>query len=138
MFAERKKIILADDDPIILKLARNTLMSRYDVFTVPSAGKLFSLLEKTLPDLILLDVLMPERNGYDIIKALKSDERTADIPVIFLTSQNDMSSELEGLSLGAVDYIGKPFSPQLLMKRVDIHMLISEQKHELENRNLRA
>ena len=131
----RKKVILVDDNPINLKLARNTLMSKYDVFTVPSAEKLFQLLDKTLPDIILLDVLMPEMTGYEAIKILKDSPRTADIPVIFLTSKSDTSSELEGFILGAVDYVSKPFSPQLLLKRVDVHVLVESQKKELEHIN---
>jgi len=134
----RKKVILVDDNPINLKLARNTLMGKYDVFTVPSAEKLFELLEKTLADIILLDVMMPEMSGYDAIKVLKSNPRTADIPVIFLTSKSDANSELEGFIHGAVDYVAKPFSPQLLLKRVDVHVLVESQKKELEhiNKNL--
>jgi putative two-component system response regulator len=83
---ERKKIVLVDDNPVNLKMARNILMVTYDVFTVPSAEKLFRFLEQTLPDLILLDVLMPGTNGYEAIGTLKSTPRTAGIPVIFLTS----------------------------------------------------
>jgi len=131
----RKRVILVDDNPINLKLARNTLMGKYDVFTVPSAEKLFELLEKTLADIILLDVMMPEMSGYDAIKVLKSNPRTADIPVIFLTSKSDTNSELEGFIHGAVDYVSKPFSPQLLLKRVDVHVLVESQKKELEHIN---
>jgi len=135
----RKKVILVDDNPINLKLARNTLMGKYDVFTVPSAGKLFELLEKTMVDIILLDVLMPEMSGYDAIKVLKNNPKTADIPVIFLTSKSDTNSELEGFVQGAVDFVSKPFSPQLLLKRVDVHVLVDSQKKELEhiNQNLK-
>jgi putative two-component system response regulator len=132
---ERKKIVLVDDNPVNLKLARNTLMEQYEVFTVPSAEKLFQLLERTFPDLILLDVIMPEINGYEAIETLKGNPRTADIPVIFLTSKTDTVSELEGFSLGAVDYISKPFSPQLLLKRVEVHLLLESQKSELKNLN---
>ena len=135
MQLERKKVILVDDNPINLKLARNTLMDKYDVFTVPSAEKLFQLLEKALPDIILLDVMMPEMSGYDAIKILKGDPRTAEIPVIFLTSKSDINSELEGFIQGAVDYVSKPFSPQLLLKRVDVHMLVESQKKELRHIN---
>jgi putative two-component system response regulator len=110
-------------------------MGKYDVFTVPSAEKLFQLLEKTLPDIVLLDVLMPGISGYDAIKVLKSNPRTADIPVIFLTSKNDTNSELEGFIQGAVDYVSKPFSPQLLLKRVDVHVLVESQKKELKHIN---
>ena len=135
MLQDRKKVILVDDNPINLKLARNTLMGKYDVFTVPSAEKLFQLLEKTMPDIVLLDVMMPGISGYDAIKVLKSNPRTADIPVIFLTSKNDTSSELEGFIQGAVDYVSKPFSPQLLLKRVDVHVLVESQKKELKHIN---
>jgi putative two-component system response regulator len=131
----RKKVILVDDNPINLKLARNTLMGKYDVFTVPSAEKLFELLEKTFADIILLDVMMPEMSGYDAIKILKNNPKTADIPVIFLTSKSDTSSELEGFIQGAVDYVSKPFSPQLLLKRVDVHVLVESQKKELAHMN---
>jgi putative two-component system response regulator len=126
------KIILVDDSPIILKLARNALMSRYDVFTVPSAGKLFQFLERTIPDLILLDILMPDVNGYEAIEILKKNEKTADIPVIFLTSKSDTESDMDGLALGAADYITKPFPPRLLLKRVDVHMLVETQRRELK------
>ena len=140
MAETRKKVILVDDNPINLKLARNTLMEKYDVFTVPSAGKLFELLEKTLVDIILLDIMMPEMSGYDAIKVLKNNPKTADIPVIFLTSKSDTHSELEGFVQGAVDFVSKPFSPQLLLKRVDVHVLVESQKKELEriNQNLQS
>jgi putative two-component system response regulator len=132
---DKKKIVLVDDNPVNLKLARNTLMERYNVFTVPSAQKLFQFLEQTIPDLILLDVVMPEISGYEAIGTLKNNPRTAGIPVIFLTSRTDTTSELEGFSLGAVDYISKPFSPQLLLKRVEVHLLLESQKAELKDLN---
>jgi putative two-component system response regulator len=132
---EKKKIVLVDDNPANLKLARNTLMERYNVFIVPSAKKLFLFLEQTLPDLILLDMVMPEINGHEAIEILKGNPRTADIPVIFLTAKTDAISELEGFSLGAVDYISKPFSPQMLLKRVEVHLLLESQRAELKNLN---
>ncbi|MDR1893892.1 MAG: response regulator [Spirochaetales bacterium] len=135
MQGDGKKIVLVDDNPVNLKLARNTLMEKYSVFTVPSAEKLFQLLEQTIPDLILLDVLMPEVSGYEAIGRLKKNPRTAGIPVIFLTSKADTVSELEGFTLGAVDYISKPFSPPLLLKRVEVHLQLETQKAELKNLN---
>ncbi|MDR0198074.1 MAG: response regulator [Oscillospiraceae bacterium] len=129
----RKKIIFVDDQISNLMIGRNVLATVYDVFTVPSAEKLFKLLEKVEPDLILLDVEMPDMNGYETIKELKSDHATEHIPVVFLTARNDTGSELEGLSLGAIDYISKPFSPPLLLKRIEVHMLVEEQKKQLEN-----
>ena len=135
MHHERKKVILVDDNPINLKLARNTLMGKYDVFTVPNAEKLFALLKQIDPDIILLDVMMPGMSGYETIKILKNEPKTADIPVVFLTSKSDTSSELEGFIQGAVDYVSKPFSPQLLLKRVDVHVLVETQKKELKYMN---
>lgn len=129
----RKKIILADDKITNLTVGRNALAEKYDVFTVPSGEKLLLLLQKITPDMILLDIEMPEMSGYEVIKIIKSNPETAHIPVIFLTAKIDAGSELEGLSLGAVDYICKPFSPPLLLKRIEVHLLVEEQKKDLQN-----
>ncbi|GHU32356.1 response regulator [Betaproteobacteria bacterium] len=129
------KILLVDDNPVNLKLARNILMSQYEVFTVPGAEKMMEFLDKALPDLILLDVMMPKIDGYEAIKWIKSKPKTADIPVIFLTSKSNAESELKGLSLGAVDYILKPFSPPLLLKRIEVHMKMDYQTKLLKNWN---
>jgi putative two-component system response regulator len=100
-----------------------------------SCSKFLKLLEKNIPDLILLDVEMPEMNGYEAIKIIKGKKETEHIPVIFLTARNDVEGELEGLSLGAVDYITKPFRPPLLIKRIEAHLLVETQKKELINFN---
>jgi putative two-component system response regulator len=129
----RKKIMLVDDNITNLTIGRNILLNQYDVFTLQSGEKLFKMLEKVFPDLILLDVEMPEMNGYEVIKRLKGGEKTRPIPVVFLTAKNDSGSELEGLNLGAVDYISKPFSPSLLIKRIELHLLVEDQKRELRD-----
>jgi putative two-component system response regulator len=118
-----------------LTAGKNMLMDKYAVFPIPSGEKLFMLLEKITPALILLDIEMPEMNGYEVIKKLKANEKTADVPVIFLTSKSDPGSELEGLSMGAIDYISKPFSPPLLEKRIENHLLMAEQKKKLREYN---
>ena len=127
------KIIIVDDDITNLTVGKNALFDKYDVFTVPSGFKLFQLLERVTPDLILLDIEMPGMNGYEIIKVLKKKEKTTDIPVIFLTTIIDPISEVKGLSLGAIDYITKPFSKELLLKRIELHLLVGAQKKELIN-----
>ncbi|MCD8140504.1 MAG: response regulator, partial [Planctomycetaceae bacterium] len=119
-----KTIMMVDDSTSNLMIGRDTLGGLYNVFILPSGEKLFALLERVLPDLILLDVDMPGMNGYDVIRRLKGDPRTVGIPVIFLTGKDDLVSELEGLTLGAVDYITKPFSPPILLKRVENHLLL--------------
>ena len=118
MAGDRKKIIAVDDNPENLLALKNSLKESYMVFPNPSAQNMFDLLEHVKPDLILLDVEMPGMNGYEAIKKLKSDEKFRDIPVIFLTGMNDEQSEKEGLQLGAVDYIHKPFVTQVLLERI--------------------
>jgi putative two-component system response regulator len=127
----RSKIILVDDNMSNLTQGRNMLKTFYEVYPAPSAAKLFEILENVLPDLILLDIEMPEVNGYEAIKKLKADARFVDIPVIFLTSLDDDSSELEGLDLGATDYVSKPFAAPLLLKRIANQLLIVRQRNDL-------
>ena len=127
----RSKVVIVDDNKANLTMGRNMLKIFHEVFPALSAVKLFEILDNILPDLILLDIEMPEMNGYETIKKLKADPRFVDIPVIFLTSRNDESSELEGLELGAADYVSKPFSAPLLLKRIANQLLIARQKREL-------
>jgi putative two-component system response regulator len=129
----RAMVMIVDDNITNLKIAKNTLADIYDVFTVPSAAKMFDLLERNRPALIALDIVMPEMDGYEAIKILKSNAATRDIPVIFLTGKSDPESELKGLSAGAVDYISKPFAPPLLRKRVELHLMVERQKSRLED-----
>ena len=127
----RSRIILVDDNQTNLATGRNILKTFYEVYPAPSAAKLFEITENIRPDLILLDIEMPEMDGYETINKLKTNKDLADIPVIFLTAKNDESSELEGFNLGAVDYISKPFSGPLLLKRIANQLLIVEQKNDL-------
>ena len=135
MSDSRKKIMLVDDNIINLTMGRNVLSDQYDVFTIPSGEKFFALLERITPDLILLDVEMPDMNGYTVLSRLKKMKGREEIPVIFITEKNDTDSELEGLSLGAIDYISKPFLPALLKKRIELHLLVEDQKKELQDYN---
>jgi len=135
MNTEKELIILVDDNPANLLAGINVLSKNYTVATAPSAEKLFGLLENSKPALILLDIDMPGMDGYETIKKLKAQELTKDIPVIFLTGKTESGDELEGLSLGAIDYITKPFQPPLLLKRIEVHLLVGRQTVELKNFN---
>jgi two-component system, sensor histidine kinase and response regulator len=135
MDAERNTIIAVDDNLENLNALKNTLKDIYRVFPVPSAFEMFNLLEHIQPDLILLDIEMPEMNGYETIKKLKSDDKYRDIPIIFLTSMSDEQSEMEGLKLGAVDYIHKPFVTPLLLQRIKTHLSLMEQQKMILDRN---
>jgi len=135
MDIERKTVFLVDDNTTNLTAGKAVLTERYKVLTLDSGERLLKILEKNIPDLILLDIEMPEINGYETIKAIKNKRETEHIPVIFLTAKSDVDNELEGLSLGAIDYITKPFSPSLLLKRIEVHLLVETQKRELRNYN---
>ena len=119
---EKKLIILVDDNPANLRIGKNVLSDKFTVATSPSAAKLFSLLENNHPELILLDIDMPEMDGYETIKILKSRPQTKDIPVIFLTGMTDSLEEEKGRSLGAVDYVLKPFDPSILIACIERHL----------------
>ncbi|MDR2584459.1 MAG: response regulator [Fibromonadaceae bacterium] len=132
MIGDRKTIYLVDDNVTNLTLGKNALAQHYKVFTMNSGAALLKFLEKNIPDLILLDVEMPEMNGYEAIKLIKSKRETKDVPVIFLTAKTDGDSELEGLSLGAIDYITKPFSQSILLKRIETHLKLASYNNNLQ------
>jgi len=127
----RHKIIMVDDNLSTLQMGWEMLKAFHEIYPAPSAAKLFEILANVLPDLILLDIEMPETDGYAAIRKLKTDPRTAGIPVIFLTSLTNETNELEGFNLGAVDYVTKPFSGPLLLKRIEHQLLIVAQRREL-------
>jgi putative two-component system response regulator len=116
------KIFIVDDSDTNLATAEEALEDHYDVMTMPSAAKMFSLLEKMKPDLILLDIEMPEMNGFDALDKLKSNADFANIPVIFLTGTVDGAIAEKGMSMGAVDIISKPFSIPVLLEKITTHM----------------
>ena len=127
----RYTIILVDDNMTSLAAGKNMLSTFHQVIPVTSAGNMFEVLEKVIPDLILLDIDMPVMNGYEAIKQLKAEPRYSDIPVIFLTALDDAHNEVEGFNLGALDYVTKPFSAALLLKRIEKELLIVQQRKEL-------
>ena len=113
-----KTIFVVDDNDVNLLAAEEALSEHYRVFTLPSASGMFELLADIKPDLILLDILMPEMNGFEALKLLKADKLYADIPVIFLTGKNEAATKAQGLELGAVDFILKPFSGPVLLDHI--------------------
>jgi len=111
---------------------RNLLKPYYEVYPAPTAIKLFTVLGNLIPDLVLLDIGMPGMNGFDTIRAMKENTRYKDIPVIFLTAKDDDDSAVEGLNLGAVDYVTKPISGPVLIQRINNILMIEDQKKELQ------
>ncbi|MDR0444126.1 MAG: response regulator [Treponema sp.] len=111
-------IFIVDDSDTNLTMAEEALEDQYSVMTMPSAAKMFSLLEKMKPDLILLDIEMPEMNGFEALERLKANSALAGIPVIFLTGTNNASVEERASKLGAAGIVTKPFSPPTLLDSI--------------------
>ena len=135
MERKRQTIMLVDDNQANLNMGKNMLKDFFEVYALPSSERLFKFLETVTPDLILLDIAMPSMNGFDVMKILKANSKYAAIPVIFVTSKAQEMDELAGLALGAVDYVTKPFSAAILLKRIENQLLIERQKQELKNLN---
>jgi PleD family two-component response regulator len=127
----KKTIIVVDDNLMHLEMCKKALKGLYEVYPASSAKEMFGILAHIIPTFIILDVSMPVVDGYCAIKALKTHNDYKDIPVIFLSAMDDAKSEMEGLDLGAVDYIHKPFISDLLVKRIETHAKIIDSKKEL-------
>ena len=119
----QKTIFVVDDNGTNLSTAEEALEDQYRVITLSSAAKMFTILEKVTPDLILLDIEMPEMDGFEALKQLKTNPSCAGIPVIFMTATADAASEAMGKELGAVDFITKPFSAPALLDCINNHLL---------------
>ena len=129
-------ILAVDDHPVNLLLLQKLLQPHYHVRTAKSgADALQEARSAKAPDLILLDVMMPDMSGYEVCRRLKADPATHDIPVIFVTAMSESESEEQGLSLGAVDYLTKPISAAILLARVRNHLALRRQAQELEELN---
>jgi len=120
----KKTVFVVDDNDTNLAAAREALKGHYRVMTLPSAIKMFAMMEKLTPDLILLDIEMPEMDGFKALSRLK--ESKANIPVVFLTSLIDAEVEVKGFQLGVIDFITKPFSAPVLINRIKTHLEIDE------------
>lgn len=143
MQERRFRVLVVDDEQANLMLLDTILRSTYDILLAQSAFEAIEVISEQVPDLILLDVMMPGMSGFDLCRQLKADERYCDIPVIFITAMSDSDSELNGLQLGAVDYIAKPFFISHVRQRVKIQLelkhrteLLQEQRAALEARTL--
>jgi len=122
----QKTIFVVDDSDINLSIAKEALKDQYHVMTMVSAAKMFMLLEKITPDLILLDIEMPDMDGFEALNLLKTNELFAAIPVIFLTGMTDAAVEVRGFQLGVIDFVPKPFSAPVLINRIKTHLDIDE------------
>ncbi|MBP0047521.1 two-component system response regulator [Marinobacterium sp. AK62] len=128
-------ILIVDDTPENIDILNDILRPSYRVTVALNGMKAIAIAASSPPpDLILLDIMMPEMDGYEVIRRLKSNPATARIPVIFVTAKTDVSDEEKGLQLGAVDYISKPISPPIVKARIKTHLALYDQNRALESK----
>jgi|LAHU01.1.fsa_nt_gb DNA-binding response OmpR family regulator len=130
---QTQTILIADDEPANIILLNEVLKADYRIM-VAKDGRRALLAAQSIPspDLILLDIVMPELDGYEVLKRLKADGETRNIPVIFVTSKGKDEDETKGLEMGAVDYIHKPFNPTVVKARVRAHLELKQNRDFLE------
>jgi putative two-component system response regulator len=133
MAEDKKTVLIVDDTPDNISLLTEILKHQYRVKAALSGEKALELIKKDKPDIILLDVMMPEMDGYQVCAQLKSDALTEDIPVIFVTAKTEVTDEQKGFALGAVDYITKPVKPPLVLARVKTQLSLYDQARHLED-----
>jgi CheY-like chemotaxis protein len=119
MVESKKRIVVADDEPFILSALQDTLSDSYSVTTASNGAEAIKVAQKVLPDLIILDVMMPEMDGLEACKNLKRDKTTSSIPVILLTAKGQITDIEKGFKSGADAYVVKPFSPARLIEKVE-------------------
>ena len=119
---QRPRLLLVDDEPTNLQVLRHVLQADYRLLFATDGARALQVAREQLPQLILLDIMMPGMDGYAVCRALKADTATAGIPVIFVTALNDSQDETAGFDVGAVDYITKPVSPPVVRARVRTHL----------------
>ncbi|MEO5356859.1 MAG: diguanylate cyclase [Nitrospirae bacterium YQR-1] len=129
---KRESILIVDDEPINIHALNSVLEGNYDITFAMSGSKALEIARRDQFDLILLDVVMPDINGFDVCRKLSSEECTRSIPVIFITANMSEEDEVKGLELGAVDYITKPIRPAIVKIRVDNHLKLKRYKDMLE------
>jgi diguanylate cyclase (GGDEF)-like protein len=129
---EKPKILIVDDEQMFVQLMDATLKDEYELTFALNSDEALKKASEELPDLILLDVVMAPESGFDVCYTLKSEHRTKNIPILFITSSGTMKDEVRGLELGAVDYITKPVSPPIVKARVRNHMDLKKYKDRLE------
>ncbi|MBH0312813.1 response regulator, partial [Alcaligenes faecalis] len=132
--APRATLLLIDDEPANLQILRHTLQQDYRLLFAKDGVKALELAQRDLPDLILLDIMMPQMSGYEVCRALKADIKTRHIPIVFVTALSQPHDEQMGLDMGAVDYISKPFNPAILKARIRNHLSLVQMQELRDSR----
>jgi len=129
---KKATILAVDDTPENLDVVKGLLSDDYIVKAATSGAMALKIIEKQKPDLVLLDIMMPGMDGYEVCQHLKANDETRDIPVIFLTAMEQTTDEAQGFELGAADYITKPVNPPILKARVRTHLALKQSMDELQ------
>jgi len=133
---EKPEILIVDDEPINLTVLRMLLAPTYRVRACKSGEDALRLLGiAPKPDLVLMDIMMPGMDGYTTLKGIRGNPKTTDIPVMYISALDSSIDEEKGLQLGAVDYIGKPFKPAIVLERIKVHLELKEARDRLKNQN---
>ncbi|MBF0424290.1 MAG: response regulator [Magnetococcales bacterium] len=132
---DRARVFVVDDTETNIDLLVETLGEEYDVGVALDGVAAMDDIAASNPDLVLLDVMMPVMDGYEVCRRLKADARTRDIPIIFITARNEVEDQTQGFALGAVDFISKPFSPPVVQARVRTHVQLRRAREELADQN---
>ena len=125
---EKFKILLVDDEPNNLKLLQQILTDHYQLIFAPNGEKALAAANAHAPDLVLLDIMMPDMTGYEVCKRLQEDRKTESIPVIFVTAMGEQDDETRGFDVGGVDFIHKPVSGPIVLRRVQTHLSLVRAK----------
>lgn len=131
----KKKLLVVDDVPENLIILYKLLRKEYQVIGANSGKEALQILSADRPDLILLDIMMPDMDGLEVCRVLKEDDRLREIPIIFITALTDEMDESRGFEAGAVDYITKPVKPAILSHRVAVHLELQSQREALARQN---
>lgn len=129
---KKQTVLIVDDIPTNIKVLGETLQDDYEIRFATSGEEALGIIQDALPDIVLLDIMMPEMNGFEVCRRLAAGEATRQIPVIFTTSMNADTDQAEGFAAGAVDYITKPFNPLLVRARVRTHLELKRHRDQLE------
>jgi len=136
MTEERNKVLVVDDERYNINVLNDLLKEDYTIMAAKSGEQALKAAEKGKPDLILLDVMMPEMDGYEVCHKLKESPETKDIPVIFITALDDVSDETKGFECGAVDFICKPFHNAVVFARIRMHLELVNAQRKLKKQNV--
>jgi DNA-binding response OmpR family regulator len=129
---QKKSILIVDDVPRNIQVLVNILREKdYKISVAPGGRKALEIVDLFLPDLILLDIMMPQPDGFQVCKKLKASHKTKDIPIIFLSAKTETEDIVKGFELGAVDYVTKPFKKAELLARINTHLELRKAREEI-------